>query len=155
MSHEMRRKDRLITQEDARELLEKGIYGVLSTIGEDGYPYAVPVNYVCDEEAVYFHCAKGCGRKLENLNFSPKAGFTVVGASEVLADQFAMNYESVVITGVVSEVTEGKEKIFEQLLIKYSGNYMEAGRRYMQAAGASAGVYRLAIEEISGKARRS
>ena len=155
MNHEMRRKDRMITSKDAGEILKKGIYGVLSTVGEDGYPYAVPVNYVCDEEAVYFHCAKGCGRKLENLNFSPKAGFTVVGMSEVLADQFAMKYESVVITGTVSEVTEGKERIFEQLLIKYSGDYMEAGRKYMKTAGGSAGVYRLAIEEISGKARRA
>ena len=75
--------------------------------------------------------------------------------SEVLADQFAMKYESVVITGTVSEVTEGKERIFEQLLIKYSGDYMEAGRKYMKTAGGSAGVYRLAIEEISGKARRA
>lgn len=155
MSHEMRRKDRQITKEEAEEILKNGIYGVLTTVGEDGYPYGVPVNYVCDGVAVYFHCAKGCGRKLENLNFSPKAGFTVVGASEVLADKFAMKYESVVITGRVSEVTEGREKIFKQLLIKYSGDYMEAGKKYMQAAGDSAGVYGLTIEEISGKARRS
>lgn len=155
MNHEMRRKDRLITKEEAGEILEKGIYGVLTTVGEDGYPYGVPVNYVCDGEAVYFHCAKGCGRKLENLGFSPKAGFAVVGSSEVLADKFAMNYESVVITGIVSEVTEGKKEIFEKLLVKYSSAYMEAGRQYMQNAGKNAGVYRLAIEEMSGKARRT
>lgn len=79
----------------------------------------------------------------------------MVGSSEVLADKFAMNYESVVITGIVSEVTEGKKEIFEKLLVKYSSAYMEAGRQYMQNAGKNAGVYRLAIEEMSGKARRT
>ena len=154
MKYEMRRMDRAITESDARSILEKGIYGILSTVGEDGYPYGVPINYVCKDDAIYFNCARDCGRKISNLRYSSKAGFTVVGDSEVLKDKFAMNYESVIVNGTISEVIEEKETIFEKLLVKYSSDYMESGKKYMLAAGEKAAIYKLTIEEISGKARR-
>ena len=44
MNEKMRRKDRKTTEERAYEILKNGEYGILSTIGEDGYPYGVPVN---------------------------------------------------------------------------------------------------------------
>ena len=45
MFAEMRRQDRKLTQEEAEAILREGQYGVLSTTGEDGYPYGVPVSY--------------------------------------------------------------------------------------------------------------
>ena len=54
---EMRRMDRKISDNQARELLKNNTYGVLSTIGVDGYPYGVPLNYVFFNDAIYFHCA--------------------------------------------------------------------------------------------------
>ena len=39
MNEKMRRKDRETTEERAYEILKNGEYGILSTIGEDGYPY--------------------------------------------------------------------------------------------------------------------
>lgn len=42
MNEKMRRKDRETTEERAYEILKNGEYGILSTIGEDGYPYGVP-----------------------------------------------------------------------------------------------------------------
>ena len=38
MFHEMRRKERMLTNEEAETILNKAEYGVFSTIGEDGYP---------------------------------------------------------------------------------------------------------------------
>lgn len=64
MFYEMRRKDRLLTEKEAKEILSEGEYGVLSTIGEDGYPYGVPVNYVYLNDSIYFHCAADVGHKL-------------------------------------------------------------------------------------------
>ena len=43
MNEKMRRKDRETTEERAYEILKNGEYGILSTIGEDGYPYGVPL----------------------------------------------------------------------------------------------------------------
>ena len=48
MNEKMRRKDRETTEERAYEILKNGEYGILSTIGEDGYPYGVPVNFAVE-----------------------------------------------------------------------------------------------------------
>ena len=38
MFREIRLKDRIVDNEKTIEIIKKGSYGVLSTIGEDGYP---------------------------------------------------------------------------------------------------------------------
>ena len=63
---EMRRKDRAITEEDARALLNKAEYGVLSTVTEDGKPYGVPLNFCVIDCCLYFHCADE-GQKIDNI----------------------------------------------------------------------------------------
>ena len=45
----MRRKDRQAGEEDILRILKENVYGVLSTISEDGWPYGVPVSYVYEE----------------------------------------------------------------------------------------------------------
>ena len=79
MNHEMRRSDWRLAEDEAKQILVQGEYGILSTIGEDGFPYGVPLSYAYDGEKIYFHCAADVGHKLENLDFSNKACFTVVG----------------------------------------------------------------------------
>ena len=81
MNEKMRRKDRETTEERAYEILKNGEYGILSTIGEDGYPYGVPVNFAVECNKIYFHCAPE-GYKLECLRENPKVSFTVVGAKQ-------------------------------------------------------------------------
>lgn len=61
MFYEMRRKDRLLTEKEAREILSEGEYGVLSTMGENGYPYGVPVNYVYPQRQYIFSLCRRCG----------------------------------------------------------------------------------------------
>ena len=57
MNEKMRRKDRKTTEERAYEILKNGEYGILSTIGEDGYPYGVPVNFAVEGNKIYFNTA--------------------------------------------------------------------------------------------------
>ena len=45
---EMRRKDRKLDEQVAVSLLEHCEYAVLSTIGEDGNPYGIPISPVLD-----------------------------------------------------------------------------------------------------------
>lgn len=60
----MFRKLRQIKQEldlnRVKEFLNKGKYSVLSLVGDDNYPYWVPLNYLYLESknAIYFHSAK-------------------------------------------------------------------------------------------------
>ncbi len=66
MDHPMRRAERAVSVSEARQLLEQGEYGILSTCGPDGQPYGLPLNYCVLNNAIYFHCALD-GRKLVNL----------------------------------------------------------------------------------------
>ena len=134
MRRELRRKEREMTGPEARELLERGEYGVLSTRGADGAPYGIPLNYCIINGAIYFHCAVE-GHKLENIAVDGRVSFCVVGKTEVLPEQFATRYESAIISGTATEVyDEEKQLALEGLLAKYSAEFC--------------------IDSICGKARR-
>ena len=78
MFREIRLKDRVVTDEKAIEIISKGSYGVLSTIGEDGYPYGVPLNYTYTDNCICFHCAQ------EDFSFSGKRGNRVTDSTPVI-----------------------------------------------------------------------
>lgn len=154
MQHELRRKDRRLAETETGELLEKGEYGILSTIGSDGEPYGIPLSYCVRGDAIYFHCAVE-GRKLENFSQSSRVSFCVVGATQVLPDQFATRYQSVVVSGMISEVfSEEKQLALEGLLAKYSANFIPEGLDYIAAKRDQTKVFRISIDSICGKSRR-
>jgi nitroimidazol reductase NimA-like FMN-containing flavoprotein (pyridoxamine 5'-phosphate oxidase superfamily) len=154
MEFELRNKKRGITETEARELLQRGEYGILSTCGPDGEPYGIPLSYCLLGDAVYFHCAV-TGRKLSNLAANDRVSFCVVGVTEVLPDLFATRYESVIASGRASEVFgEEKQQALEGLVIKYSAEFHAKGLDYIKAAWEETKTYRISIENICGKARR-
>lgn len=154
MHHELRNKKRGMDESEARELLERGEYGVLSTCGPDGIPYGIPLSYCVMNSAVYFHCAVE-GRKLENLAADTRVSFCVVGKTEVLPDLFATRYESVIISGATEEVfLDEKQQALEGIIAKYSAPFRPEGLKYIAAAGKQTRVFKIGIDTISGKARR-
>jgi hypothetical protein len=150
----MRRDDRALTTEQAAEILQRGEYGVLSTVSSDGQPYGVPVSYAYDVNVLYFHCAVE-GHKLDNLRDNPRVSFCVVGATEVLPDQFATRYESTILFGKARElISDEKHAGLTRLLEKYSSDFMEKGEKYINSDIDKTRVFKIEIESISGKARR-
>ncbi len=150
----MRRKDRELAADEARKIVQKGIYGVLSTIGENGFPYGVPINYAYEAETLFFHCAKQVGKKLDNLRFDSRVSFTVVGATEVLPDKFSVNYESAIVEGRVEFLTgPAKEAALYALVKKYSPEYIEVGKEYIEKSIDAVDVGCIRIERLTGKAR--
>ncbi|MFO8148864.1 MAG: pyridoxamine 5'-phosphate oxidase family protein [Trueperaceae bacterium] len=95
----MRRSDRQLGDAEARDVLTRGAYGVLSTVGRGGEPYGVPLSYCVLGGAVYLHCARE-GRKLDHLAREPRVSFCVVGATRVIPEEFGTLYESAVVEGV-------------------------------------------------------
>ena len=149
----MRRVDRQMPESEAKELLRRGEYGVLAVIDEDGRPYGVPLNYVYFNDAVYVHCALQ-GKKLSAIEANPQACFTVVGNTQVLSEQFATNYESVIVFGSASVVDAAeKEAALEAIIQRYSAEYLEAGHAYIEKFRAATQVVRLSVELITGKRR--
>jgi nitroimidazol reductase NimA-like FMN-containing flavoprotein (pyridoxamine 5'-phosphate oxidase superfamily) len=148
---ELRRKDKKIAIEEAREVLHSAEYGILSTVGTDGQPYGVPLNYVYRNKAIFFHCAL-TGHKLDNLESNPKVSFCVVGDTEVLPAKFSTNYVSVVVMGKASE-SQGDERsaALLWLLEKYSPAFLEEGKNYIKQLDTATKVIKIEIEHVCGK----
>jgi uncharacterized protein len=154
MPRPIRRSDRALTNEQAAEILQKGEYGILSTVSPDGQPYGVPVSFAYTDNALYFHCAVE-GHKLDNLASNPRVSFCVVGGTEVLPDKFATRYESALVFGKACElVGDEKRSALVELLKKYSADFIEKGERYVDSDIEKTRVFKIEIESLSGKARR-
>lgn len=153
MFHKMRNFKRELPKEEVMELLKNGEYGILSTVGGDGYPYGIPVNYVYTENKIGFHCAPDAGHKLENIKFNSRVCFTVVGDTEILPSKFSTKYESAVVFGTVHEA-EDKKKILELLVDKYSSQFKKEGMEYISRSAGKTGVYVIEIEHVTGEGRR-
>lgn len=147
----MRRKDREIFGEDIEKILEKGEYGILSTIDKDGKPYAVPMSYAWKNGQVHLHCAVDVGKKIENISLCPDVCFVIVGETEVQPEKFSTLYESIILTGKIMPAKNKKESL-TALIEKYSKEFMEKGMRYIQAAQENTGVYVIEPEMVTGKA---
>ncbi len=154
MQKPIRRADRVIPLEQTIEILHKGEYGILSTVSEDGQPYGMPLSYTCVDNALYFHSAME-GHKLKNLAVDNRVSFCVVGKTEVLPDKFATRYESAIAFGKAIEI-DGDEKLsgLTELLKKYSPDYLEEGRLYIEATAERTRVYKIMIESLTGKSRK-
>ncbi len=150
----VRRIDREIATHEATELFERCEYGTLSTVGNDGQPYGIPLSYAISGNNIYFHCAL-TGHKLENIEFNPKVSFSVVGNTKVLPEKFATEYESAVAFGTASEI-HGQERIDALMLLveKYSPDFIKEGRKYIEQQDNATRVFKIEISHMSGKSRR-
>ncbi len=148
---ELRRKDKQISIEEAMGLLNKGEYGILSTVGADCQPYGVPLNYVYKNNTIYFHCAL-IGHKLDNLESNSKVSFCVVGETKILPSEFSTEFISTVAFGIASEV-HGEERYngFLWILEKYSPEYIEEGKKYIEKMDKVTKLIKIEVQHISAK----
>lgn len=147
----IRRAEYAASESQAKEIIEKGDYGILSTTSVDGYPYGVPMSYWYKDDAIYFHCAKE-GHKLDNIKADNRVSFCVVGRNEVLPGDFTANYESAVAFGKAYEVTGSeKEEAMMEMVKKFSPEYMEQGKEGIKRADAKMSVYKIVVELVTGK----
>lgn len=154
MFREMRRKDRELKLDEVIGILKNNDYGILSTISQNGYPYGLPVSYVFFNNSIYFHCASE-GHKLDNLLNNSKVSFCVVGETCILPNKFSTKYESVIAFGLAIEVFENeKNTALLEILQKYSPDYIEQGKEYIDKASKATKVIKINIDNISGKATR-
>ncbi len=61
---------------EIKRILSSTNIGGMATIGEDGYPYITPVNFVYFKGNIYFHCSSE-GEKLDNIARNPNVCFEV------------------------------------------------------------------------------
>lgn len=122
MFREIRKKKNAITADAAESLLEKSRRGVLAVNGDDGYPYAIPVNYFYDrnEQKIYFHGARA-GHKVDALRASDKVCFTVYGNETIREEAWAPYMQSTVVFGRCRLLETGEETL--ALLKRFAMKY--------------------------------
>jgi uncharacterized protein len=153
---DIRRRDRALTEDQAREILARAEHGVLSTLGADGWPYGVPMNHVISGDVLYLHCALE-GQKLENIAHEERVSFCAVAGAEVLPAELSTLYESAIVFGRAALVTDPTEKrrALELLAVRFRGALTLEADRTIATSGAQAAVVRVRLERITGKAHRS
>lgn len=154
MNSNIRRQDRATTMEESVNLLNNGEYGVLSMSSDDNEGYGIPINYVFDNDKIYFHCAVE-GTKLTYLRKNNKVSFCVVGATQVMPSKFGTLYNSAIASGKITDI-EGDEKREALVLFikKYSPDFMNEGIEYINKLYDRVKILKLSIDTITGKARK-
>lgn len=149
----MRRFKQEISREECIEVLKKAPRGVMAFHGENGYPYAIPLNQYYDEGdgKIYFHGAKQ-GLKLDLLEKDSKVCFTVMDEGFVREDEWALNIRSVVCLGRLETLSD-KEKILEQCrrLARKFYPTEESIEEEIRKAGERVNMLVMSIDRMSGK----
>ncbi|WP_291634802.1 pyridoxamine 5'-phosphate oxidase family protein [Clostridium sp.] len=154
MFKEMRKSNKMLTNDEMLEIMDTAEYGVLSTVGENGFPYGVPVNFLYKDGNVYFHSALS-GHKLDNIELNNKVSFCVVKDVALIPDDFNTKFKSVICFGEVKEVLdEKKQEIFVLFLEKFSKDFIESGMEYIKKASSKAKVYEIEIKHITAKGKK-
>ena len=96
----MRRFKQEISKEECIEILKTEKRGVLSVIGDNDYPYAVPINFYYNDEdgKIYLHGAKE-GHKIDSIKSCNKVCFTVWNNGFQKENDWAYYVTSVIIFG--------------------------------------------------------
>lgn len=110
MFRQMRRFKQQISDDECRNILKAEPRGVLALMGDDGYPYAIPLSHWYSEEdnKLYFHCAKE-GKKLDSISKCDKVSFCVMDEGFRNEGEWALNIQSVVVFGKM-RIVEDEEK---------------------------------------------
>ena len=130
MFRQMRRIKQALPQEECIEILKNEPRGVLSVIGDEGYPYGMPLNHwYCEKDGkIYFHGAKE-GHKIDAIKKYDKVSYCVFDKGYVKEGEWALNIKSVVVFGKI-KIVEDKEKteeICRNLCVKFTDDkeYLE------------------------------
>ena len=148
----LRRKDRAIPEAEAWAILEAADWGVLSTVGSDGWPYGVPLNHVVVEGRLYAHAA-ATGHKLDNLAGEPRASYCAVAEAEVRPAALSTRYASAILFGRVRLVTDETERLraLRALGARFAPGETDALEASLIREGPRTAVLRLDPERITGK----
>lgn len=123
MFRKMRRFKQELSKEECIKILKNEPRGVLSMLGDDGYPYGIPMDHWYNEEdgKLYFHGAKE-GHKIDAINTCDKVSYCVYDQGYRKDDEWALNIKSVIVFGRIRPVTDTEmtAKACRNLCLKFT-----------------------------------
>lgn len=106
-------------REVINNMMSNAEYGTLA-LCSDNIPYSVAVNFVHEDNNIYFHGSQS-GRKMQTIRANSKVSFSIVENFSIIASYFSSNeklacpatqfFKSISIDGEIRIVDEKSEKI--------------------------------------------
>lgn len=153
MFRELTRKNQALTMEECVQILNTQTRGVLAVNGDDGYPYAMPMNHWYNEAdgKIYFHCGK-VGHRLDALKRDARVSFCVYDRGERESGQWALKVKSVVVFGKIAIVDEMDRivDVSRKLSYKFTRDDAYIDNEIAKYAPATL-LLELTVEHICGK----
>jgi len=149
---EMRRKRQQLSEEESISILKKATAGTLALLGDDDYPYAVPISYVYADGRLYFHSALS-GHKVDAIRKCDKASFCVIEQDDVQPKTYTTFFRSVIAFGrihIIEDETE-KLKMARMLGNRYNPNDDESLQKELEQGLSRMLMIRFDIEHLTGK----
>ncbi len=156
-SPQLRRTDRVMPEQRALEMLERGFSGRLATVGEDGYPYCIPLLYIWIDGEVFVHTGAAKGHLRANVEREPRVCFELDEPDEVFdygrfECDSGLAYRSVVVFGRIRIVEDRaiKQRFCETLMSKYGKPDSGRPKGFFPRLDAIT-VYAISVERMTGK----
>ena len=153
MFRPMTRSRQQLSEQECRNLLNEEKRGVLSVLGDDGYPYGMPLNHYYNEAdgKLYFHSGK-TGHRTDSIQHCNKASFCVHDSGTKTENGWALQFRSVIVFGRI-EWIEDREQIYDiarKLSHKFTDDEAYIDREIEQS-GPGTCMFALVPEYMTGK----
>ncbi|MDO5117269.1 MAG: pyridoxamine 5'-phosphate oxidase family protein [Eggerthellaceae bacterium] len=153
MFREMRRSKQQLSEAECIRILKNELRGVLSVLGDDDYPYGMPLNHYYSEEdgKLYFHGSMQ-GHKIDAMKKHDKASFCVYDEGFRKEGDWALSIRSVIVFGRIEFVNdlETVSKVADALSRKFTDDDDYIARE-IKNAGPRTLMFALVPEHITGK----
>ncbi len=149
---QMRRKRQQLSEEESIGILKKSTSGTLALLGDNDYPYAVPISYVYADSRLYFHSALS-GHKVDAIRKCDKASFCVISQDEVHPEKYTTFFRSVIAFGRIHIIEDEAEKLTTARLLgnRYNPNHDESLQAEIASGLSRMLMIRFDIEHLTGK----
>lgn len=148
---EIARKKQALSKEECEEILINEPRGVLAVCGDNGYPYALPINHYYEDGVLYFHSGNS-GHKIDAIKACSKASFCVYDKGCRKPGDWALNIKSVIVFGKI-EIIENKTEALD-ICVKLSRKFTndeEYINKEIERSGAGVLCFKLIPEHMTGK----
>jgi len=154
---QVRRKDKLMSEDQARDFIANAYSGTVATTGPDGWPYAVPLLYVWLNGEIWIHNTRAVGHFRRNIDHDNRVCVMVEEAGEIFAyGRFecdtSVAYRSVAAFGRVRIIADDAQKrtFFDAFMAKYNDpDWARPPGFYPRLDQVT--VYAITIERMTGK----
>lgn len=154
---QVRRVDRVMSDDTAQAVLKRGYSGRLATVGADGYPYCVPLLYVCMDGEVYVHNTAAKGHLRSNVEHDARVCFEIDEAGDVFdygrfECDSSVAYASVILFGKIRIAADEatKRRFCDELMAKYRKQGAPRPQGFYPRLDQIT-VYAITIERMAGK----